>query len=82
MPQQLPQSLGAVNIGQASTIIRPETDNRKQGKGGKGKNETARDSVCVLHSQASKSLPVLGRASREHQGQGHNLCPLLLPTHH
>lgn len=59
MPWQLPQPLEAVDMAQASPIIAPETDNRKQGKGGKGKNERARDSVSVLHSQTSKSLAAL-----------------------
>lgn len=61
MPRQLPQSLGAVDIAQASPIIALKTDNRKEGKGGEGKKETARDTVSVLSSRAAKSLAALPR---------------------
>lgn len=59
MPRQLPQSLGAVDIAQASPITAPKTDNRKEGKGGEGKKEIARDAVSALHSQAAKPLATL-----------------------
>lgn len=59
MPQQLPRSLGAVDTAQASPIIAPKTDTKKEGKGGEGMGGIARDLVTVLYSQAAKSLTTL-----------------------
>lgn len=60
MPQQLPQSLGAVDTAQASPIIAPKTDTKKEGKGREGMGGIARDLVVsVLYSQAAKSLTTL-----------------------
>lgn len=59
MPQQLPQSLGAVDTAQASPITAPKTDTKKEGKGGERMGGIARDLVFILYSQAAKSLTTL-----------------------
>lgn len=61
MPRQLPRALGAVDMAQASPVTALKTDNWKEGKGGEGKKEVARDTVSVLYSQAAKSLAALPR---------------------
>lgn len=59
MPRQLPQSLGAVDVAQAFPIIGPKTDNRKEGKGGEGKKDIARDEVLLSTARLPSHLPTL-----------------------
>lgn len=74
MPWQLPESLGAVDMAQASPIIAPKTDTSKEGKGGERDREEQRVTQCLFSTARLPShLPHCDMPAPEHQGQGCNL---------
>lgn len=78
MPRQLPQSLGAVDVAQAFPITALKTDNRKEGKGGEGKKDIARDEVLLSTARLPSHSPLCDMSASEHQGQG---CSLFTQFH-